>query len=127
MTVLIYGFVLVFAQTKAIKVYERSDTSHETTVNVDEIARDEVYSLKDIEANFAFGLWSNDLTKVHNMSEIVDYVQFQAALENFELNPEKGYIKTIEILPMHPCTDQDEFYEPLPRFSGTTSLAKSLA
>ena len=102
----------------------RSDTTHQTSVNVDAVPRDERHTFEDLEANFAFGLWSNDFTIPYNMSLIEDYVKFQATIDTFHFDPEKGYIQAAENVALHPCSDEDKFYELLPKLSGTTMVAK---
>ena len=41
-----------------------------------------------MDFNVGFALWNNDYTKLHNMSLIEDYVQFEATLKNYRWNEE---------------------------------------
>ena len=59
-----------------------------------------------------FSLWSNDFMIPHNLSLIEDYVQFDAVISNkgFENNQPTF---NVEKLPLHPCNDEDKFFEPV--------------
>ena len=84
LTFLIYVLVTIYAQMKLSKLYYRHDTIHQTSMHEDVIKQDEIFSLKDLEANFAFSLWPNDFSSPLNLTMVSDYVQFEAKLESFD-------------------------------------------
>ena len=49
---------------------------------------------------------------------IKDYVEFEATTEKIEYI-DGEYVRTVEILPLHPCSDSDEFFEPIQRQTRT--------
>ena len=57
--------------------------------------------------NVGFSLWNNDFTKLHNMSLIEDYVQFEATLNYYGWDGAKTFNRTH--LNMIPCS-VDDFY-----------------
>ena len=40
--------------------------------------QDEIFSLEELEANFAFSLWPNDFSSPLNLTTVSDYVRFEA-------------------------------------------------
>ena len=63
-----------------------------------------------MEFNVGFALWSNDFTQLHNMSQIEDYVYFEATLNEFTYTFEEGRVYNRTVLKMVPC-GVDDLYE----------------
>ena len=63
--------------------------------------------------NVGFALFNNDFTKIHNMSLIEDYVQFEALFSETKWEGEKGEERNIyeTKLTLNPC-NQDDFSPP---------------
>ena len=78
LTLFIYVLVTIYAQMKLNKLYYRHDTFHQTAMHEDVIKQDEIFSLEELEANFAFSLWPNDFSSPVNLTTVSDYVRFEA-------------------------------------------------
>ena len=58
-TLLIYLVVMVYGSNKFNKLYHRSDTSYQQVTLESSIDVEQRFSMKELEANFAFTLFSN--------------------------------------------------------------------
>ena len=70
--------VIVYAQMKVQKLYLRSDTTHQETLNRDVVPHDKKFSLGEMDFNVGIALWPNDFSHHINMTEVEDYVEFEA-------------------------------------------------
>ena len=108
LTLLIYLVVGFYAQTKLVKLIYRLDTTHQSSVNENEIPHEREFSLEELQANFMFSLWSNDYKVPHNLTNIEDYVQFQATLtKNTYLTEENVGAFEVTEVPLHSCNETD--------------------
>ena len=73
LTILIYSVVLVYGHLKYDKLINRQDTAHQVVTAQNVVDPTEIFKLKDINQNFAFGLWTNMFVPL-NMNEISDFV-----------------------------------------------------
>ena len=96
-----------------MKLTERSDSAHQklTFENEFDPFKDK-FKLEDMQANFAFGLWSNTWNPL-NLTDIEDYVKLEASLVNRTYIPGVGPTVTYEPLGLHFCNGTDNFFEPL--------------
>ena len=78
LTFLIYSLVIVYAQMKVQKLYFRSDTTHQETLNRDAVPPDQKFTFKEMDFNVGITLFPNDYSHFINMTEVQDYVQFEA-------------------------------------------------
>ena len=83
LTFLIYSLVIVYAQMKVQKLYLRTDTTHQETINRDVVPHDQKFTLQEMDFNVGIILWPNDFSYLINMTEVEDYVQFEAALNQW--------------------------------------------
>ena len=82
--------------------------------------------MSELEANFAFGLWSNQWKPI-NLTDVAEYVQIQATMLNFEYDDSKGLTETILPLGIHPCNDTDIFFEPVINQKNSIPVVKQYA
>ena len=112
LTIFIYATVLVYAQMRVQRLYYRLDTFHQTAHVENVIAQDKKFTFEELGANFMFSLWSNNFMIPHNLSQIEDYVQFDAVISSKGFENQQPTFK-VEKLPLHPCSDEDKFFEPV--------------
>ena len=65
---------------KVQKLYFRSDTTHQETINRGVITLGQNFTFGEMQFNVGYSLWNNDFTVQHNMSLIEDYVELKASL-----------------------------------------------
>ena len=68
---------------KVQKLYLRTDTTHQETINRDVVPHDQKFTLREMDFNVGIILWPNDFSYLINMTEVEDYVQFEAALNQW--------------------------------------------
>ena len=68
---------------KVQKLYLRTDTTHQETINRDVVPHDQKFTLQEMDFNIGIILWPNDFSYLINMTEVEDYVQFEAALNQW--------------------------------------------
>ena len=65
-----------------------------------------------MDFNVGIILWPNNFDYLINMTEVEDYVKFEAVLNHWTWNKEeKGWRLSVKSLPLVPCSS-DKFYEP---------------
>ena len=108
---------------KFTSLINRSDTFHQSSINEEALTFNDAFTFADLQANFAFGLWSNDFSKIHNFDDIKDYVQLNAILISYDFT-QGDFSTKQEKLELRPCTESDEFFDPIEYQTGTASTLK---
>ena len=87
LTMAIYVVILLYGQMKGVRLYHRLDTQHQISTHEDAIGIDESFTFEDLQANFAFGLWTNTFTPL-TPDQFKDYVYLEAKIEVTRFNRE---------------------------------------
>ena len=108
----IYVIVFLYGFNKYDLLINRQDTSHQSIINANEFKATDRFSLKEIEANFAISLWSNQFVPTQYTTEdIEDYIKFEVTLDHNTFKDGK-LNRSVTILPIHPCDESDVFFKP---------------
>ena len=108
----IYVIVFLYGYNKYDLLINRQDTSHQSIINANEFKATDSFSLKEIEANFAFSLWSNQFVPTQFTTEnIEDYIRFEVTL-NHNTFADNKLNRNVSTLSLHPCNESDVFYKP---------------
>ena len=94
---------------KVQKLYHRSDTTHQESINKEVVPVDQSFTFGEMEFNVGVILWPNDYSHHINMSLVDDYVQFEAMLNHYTWDNGRKINRTK--VQMVPCS-ADVFYEP---------------
>ena len=94
LTLIIYTIVLIYGRQNYMKLMEKADTAHQQVLEENVVPVRQEFTLGDLEANFAFGLWSNQFQPI-NLTQVEDYVQIQALMMNYDYDSEKGQTATV--------------------------------
>ena len=89
LTLIIYVLVLAYGAGKYSVLTNKADTAHQEILRENVVDSNQTFLLSDIEANFAFGLWSNSFTPVHP-DNFTEYVYFQALKVSMGYDAETG-------------------------------------
>ena len=76
------------------------------------ISAGEKFRFKELNANFAFGLWSNKFEPI-DPRNVSDYVRFEADMLETSYDINTGQNITMVPLNTHICNDDDIFFKPL--------------
>ena len=77
------------------------------------IRPEEKFKLKDMNSNFAFGIWSDKFEPL-DMRAVSDFISLEATLVETKFDESlKALQFEIKELGLHICNDDDAFYEPV--------------